>query len=124
MISVEFDMPELTQPRTTVPEIAMSFSDKRFPYGPFVSHETPREYLQNYYLLHGMEDLLVLNTTVEDLSKISTESGRDRWRLTLRKHNMDRDVDEWWQEAFDAVIIANGQFSVPYVCLELPLFFT
>ncbi|KAH7208221.1 hypothetical protein BKA60DRAFT_684373 [Fusarium oxysporum] len=100
---------------TTVPEIAMSFSDKRFPYGPFVSHETPREYLQNYYLLHGMEDLLVLNTTVEDLSKISTESGRDRWRLILRKHNMDQDVDEWWQEVFDAVIIANGQFSVPYV---------
>lgn len=124
MICVEFDMPELTQPRTTVPEIAMSFSDKRFPYGPFVSHETPREYLQNYYLLHGMEDLLVLNTTVEDLSKISTESGRYRWRLTLRKHNMDQDVDEWWQEVFDAVIIANGQFSVPYVCLKLPLFFT
>ncbi|KAL5615812.1 hypothetical protein FOBRF1_004560 [Fusarium oxysporum] len=100
---------------TTVPEIAMSFSDKRFPEGPFVPHDIPRMYLQDYYLLHKMEDFLVLNTTVEDLSKIATGDGRDRWRLTLRMHHMEQDVDEWWQEVFDAVIIANGQFSVPYV---------
>ncbi|CAF3435022.1 unnamed protein product [Fusarium graminearum] len=100
---------------TTVPGIAMGFSDKRFPEGPFVSHDIPRMYLQNYYTLHNMEDVLVLNTTVEDLSKIATGGGRSCWRLTLRKHNVEQDVDEWWQEVFDAVIIANGQFSVPYV---------
>ncbi|KAM0388108.1 hypothetical protein ACHAQC_009932 [Fusarium culmorum] len=100
---------------TSVPEIAMGFSDKRFPEGPFVPHDIPRMYLQNYYSLHNMEDLLVLNTTVEDLSKIATRDGRGCWKLTLRKHNMEQDVDEWWQEVFDAVIIASGQYSVPYV---------
>lgn len=99
----------------------MGFSDKRFPEGPFVSHDIPRMYLQNYYTLHNMEDVLVLNTTVEDLSKIATGGGRSCWRLTLRKHNVEQDVDEWWQEVFDAVIIANGQFSVPYVCSKFPL---
>ena len=105
----------LTGKRTTVPEIAMSFSDKRFPYGPFVSHHVPLRYLQEYYALHQMEDFLVLNTTVEDLTRISDVTGHDRWQLTLRKYNLEESVDEWWQEAFDAVTIANGQHSVPYV---------
>jgi cation diffusion facilitator CzcD-associated flavoprotein CzcO len=65
-----------------------------------------------------MEDLLILNTTVEDLSKVPSGDGLDRWRLTLRKCDAKRDVDEWWQEVFDAVVIANGQFSVPYVSIS------
>ncbi|KAH7256171.1 hypothetical protein BKA59DRAFT_391624 [Fusarium tricinctum] len=100
---------------TSVPEIAMSFSDKRFGQGPFVPHSVPRKYLQNYYSLHQMKDLLFLKTTVEDLSKVSSGDGQYRWRLTLRKYDAGRDVDEWWQEVFDAVVIANGQFSVPYI---------
>ena len=93
----------------------MSFSDKRFPYGPFVSHHVPLRYLQEYYSLHRMEDLLVLNTTVEDLTRISDVTGHGRWQLALRKYNLEEGVDEWWQEVFDAVVIANGQHSVPYV---------
>ena len=62
-----------------------------------------------------MEDSLVLNTTVEDLSRISDGTGQDRWQLTLRKCNLEDDVEEWWQKIFDAVVIANGQHSVPYV---------
>ncbi|KAM0209490.1 hypothetical protein ACHAQD_011161 [Fusarium lateritium] len=93
----------------------MSFSDKRFGQGPFVPHSVPRKYLQDYYTLHQMEHLLVLNTTVEDLSKFASEDGHDRWRLTLRKYDAVRGVDEWRQEVFDAVIIANGQFSIPYI---------
>ena len=93
----------------------MSFSDKRFPYGPFVPHHVPLNYLQDYYSLHQMEDLLVPNTTVEDLSRIYDGTGQDRWQLTLRKYNLEEGVDEWRQEVFDAVVIANGQHSVPYV---------
>lgn len=96
----------------------MSFSDKRFGQGPFVPHSVPRKYLQDYYSFHQMEDLLVLDTTVEDLSKVSSDDGQYRWRLTLRKYDAVRDVDEWWQEVFDAVVIVNGQFSVPYVSIN------
>jgi cation diffusion facilitator CzcD-associated flavoprotein CzcO len=102
----------LTIRRTNVPDIAMCFSDSRFPYGPFPPHWVPRHYLENYFSLHRADKLLVLNTTVEDVSRIS---GTRRWMLTLRRRDSVRHVDEWWKEEFDAVILANGHYSVPYV---------
>ncbi|KAJ0332686.1 hypothetical protein COL5a_001406 [Colletotrichum fioriniae] len=39
----------------------------------------------------------------------------EQWRLTLRKFDAARNVDVWWQEVFDAVVFANGHYSVPYV---------
>ncbi|KIW67514.1 hypothetical protein PV04_06758 [Phialophora macrospora] len=97
---------------TNVPEIAMCFSDSRFPYGPFPPHWVPRHYIENYFSLHRTDSLLVLNTTVEDLSRIP---GTQRWKLILRQKDSVRHVDVWWEEEFDAVILANGHYSVPFV---------
>lgn len=93
----------------------MSFSDIPFAYGPFVPHHVTCQYLQNYFSVHGLDPLLVLNTTVEDVSKLPSPKGRERWKLTLRRHDPDRRVDEWWEEEFDAVIFGNGHYSIPYV---------
>ncbi|KAI1206687.1 putative dimethylaniline monooxygenase [Annulohypoxylon truncatum] len=108
---------------TNVPDIAMSFSDRRFAYGPFAPHYVPRQYLESYFSAHGTDKLLSLNTTVEDISKLppatttaeGSGGGFDRWKLTLRKYDPARHVDAWWEEDFDAVILANGHYSVPYV---------
>ncbi|KAJ9156722.1 FAD/NAD(P)-binding domain-containing protein [Pleurostoma richardsiae] len=102
---------------TNVPDIAMSFSDTGFAYGPFPPHWVPRQYLQNYHSEHKTDSLLVLNTTVEDVSKLppSQNGEPERWKLTLRKYDPARHVDIWWEEEFDAVVIANGHYSVPYV---------
>lgn len=97
---------------TNVPEIAMSFSDLRFPYGPFVPHWVPKNYIRQYISTHELDNHLVLNTTVEDMTRLTS---RGRWRLTLRQHDTARQVDEWWQEEFDAVILANGHYSVPFI---------
>lgn len=103
---------------TNVPDIAMSFSDEKFAYGPFAPHYVPRQYVENYFSTHGVDKYLVLNTTVEDITQIPPESDEDaeRWKLTLRKYDAFRHVDLWWEETFDAVILANGHYSVPYVC--------
>lgn len=96
----------------------MSFSDISFPYGPFVPHYIPRQYIENYFPVHGLDRFLVLGTTVEDISKLSYGEGDqagERWKLTLRKYDIVRNVDEWWEEVFDAVVIANGHYSVPFV---------
>ena len=90
----------------------MSFSDKPFPYGPFVPHHVPKQYIENYFSTQRTDSLLVLDTTVEDLSK----TNADGWILTLRRYDPVRKVDVWWKEQFDAVVLANGHYSVPFVC--------
>lgn len=94
----------------------MSFSDVPFPYGPFVPHNVPKQYIESYISHHKLDSLLSLNTTVEDVSVIKGSiRGRERWRLALRKRDYVRGVDVWWEEEFDAVILANGHYSVPFV---------
>ncbi|CAN8101178.1 unnamed protein product [Discula destructiva] len=89
----------------------MCFSDQRFSYGPFPPHHVPRLYLEHYVAAHKLDEHLVLSTTVEDVAKLPGE----RWQLTLRKHDVLRHLDDWWTEDFDALIIANGHYSVPYI---------
>ncbi|KAH6693712.1 hypothetical protein F5X68DRAFT_248122 [Plectosphaerella plurivora] len=96
---------------TNVPEIAMSFSDFRFPCGPFVPHWVAKQYIENYFSAHKTDALLTLNTTLEDLTRLPGET----WRLTLRKHDPLQQVDHWWEETFDAVVLATGHYSVPFV---------
>ncbi|KAF2170492.1 hypothetical protein M409DRAFT_64211 [Zasmidium cellare ATCC 36951] len=96
---------------TNVPDVAMCFTDFPFPYGPFVGSHVPKQYIQSYFSLHQTDSLVSYNTTVEDLSRLPGH----RWKLALRKHDAARNVDEWWEEEFDAVILANGHYGVPYI---------
>jgi cation diffusion facilitator CzcD-associated flavoprotein CzcO len=95
----------------------MSFSDIPFAYGPFVPHHVPYQYIGNYFSRHRIDSVLELNTTLEDLSRTVSdpEVVRDGWKLTLRKYDPVRQVDTWWEEHYDAVILANGHYTVPYV---------
>ncbi|CAM1507600.1 Fc.00g072410.m01.CDS01 [Cosmosporella sp. VM-42] len=63
------------------------------------------------------DSFLELNTTVEDISRLLplSKNGFERWKLTLRKHDALQHVDTWWEEEFDAVILANGHYSVPWI---------
>jgi cation diffusion facilitator CzcD-associated flavoprotein CzcO len=74
----------------------------------------PKQYIENYFSAFNADQFLVLNTTVEDVSRAPT--GNDRWTLTLRQYDAVEHVDRWWKEEFDAVIFANGHYSVPFVC--------
>jgi cation diffusion facilitator CzcD-associated flavoprotein CzcO len=105
--------------RTNVPAIAMSFSDAPFAYGPFVPHYVPQQYLSNYFSTHKLDSLLELNTTLEDLTEVKSESREkdNGWKLTLRKRDLVQNVDIWWEEYFDAVVLANGHYTVPYVSI-------
>ncbi|OWO99534.1 hypothetical protein B2J93_3981 [Marssonina coronariae] len=67
-----------------------------------------------YFII--IDSLLSLNTTVEDVAVIGgSGKGRERWRFTLRKHDFARDIDEWWHDDFDAVVLANGHYGVPFI---------
>ncbi|KAB8079141.1 hypothetical protein BDV29DRAFT_152008 [Aspergillus leporis] len=57
--------------------------------------------------------LVSFNTTVEKVEKTG-----EKWALTLRKsgqlHN-NQPAEYWWQEHFDAVVIASGHYNVPFI---------
>lgn len=95
----------------------MCFSDARFAYGPFAPHYVPRQYIENYVTHHKVDEYLVLNTTVEDLAELPPREprGPNRWKVVLRKYDRARHIDIWWEEEFDAVVLANGHYAVPFV---------
>lgn len=64
------------------------------------------EELWKPYLHH-----LSLNTHLEQMKK----RADGKWVLTLRKPYVDQGSDMWWQEVYDAVIVASGHFTVPKI---------
>lgn len=75
---------------------------------PFRHWTVIRDYLEGLVKRNGYEDLVSYNTTVERAEKVGEE-----WKVTLRKEGPGE--DEWWAEWFDAVIVASGHYSVPYI---------
>lgn len=64
-------------------------------------------------LFQDYHHLTSFNTTVENVDKIG-----DGWVLTLRRSDQLRrgqPHEYWWQEKFDAVVIASGHYSIPTV---------
>lgn len=106
---------------TNISHLPMEFSQEPFPveiserskalYGnssPFRHWEVVRRYITSLYERNGYEDWVSFNTTVERVEKIGSE-----WKITLRKEG--KQSDYWWVEWFDAVVVASGHYSVPYI---------
>ncbi|EAA63710.1 hypothetical protein AN3139.2 [Aspergillus nidulans FGSC A4] len=97
---------------TPLPEENSPISVERYGDG----NATRPWYTVAQYLLELVEWLqgsISFETTVVSVEK--TWSGK--WRLTLRRPEAveggKRDL--WWQEEFDAVIVATGQYSEPFL---------
>lgn len=110
---------------TNIEAHAMSFSQEPFPEersalnvkrhgkdSPFRHWKAVEGYLQSLVNRRGYQDLVTYNTTVELVSK---SSGTGQWTLTLRQPLENGKEDRWWQESFDAVLVANGHYHVPMI---------
>lgn len=75
---------------------------------PFRHWSIMRKYIESLVNRRGYQDLVSYDTTVELAEKIGRE-----WKLTLRKSG--EKTDYWWTEWFDAVVVASGHYSVPYI---------
>lgn len=108
---------------TNVDSIAMSFSQEAIPEqrsqltiskhgndSPFRSHTVIRSYIESLVSRNGYERFVSYNTSVELAEKVGS-----KWRLVLRRDGDVRAEDEWWEEWFDAVVVACGHFNVPYI---------
>lgn len=102
----------------------MSFSQEPFPEersalnirrhgkeSPFRHWQAVEGYIQNLVKRNSYEDWVSYETTVE-LAHKDKISGK--WLLTLRKP-ADNGFDKWWTETFDAVVVAAGHYTVPFI---------
>lgn len=67
-----------------------------------------QRYVQGLVDRKGYPDLVSYNTTVERAEKLGKE-----WKVTLRRRG--ESTDYWWVEWFDALVVANGHYNVPYI---------
>lgn len=124
--------PKSTQPRfdeatvypyleTNIDHRAMMFEDNPMaeeassrsvsmygPSTPFRHWSVIQRYLRDLTERNGYEDLISYNTCVELVEKVA-----DEWRVILRREGVKQDY--WWEESFDAVVVANGHYSVAYI---------
>lgn len=82
------------------------------PDTPFRHHTVIRQYVEDLLNRNGYQDLVEYNTTVERAVK-NPKTGK--WELVLRRAGKLGGYDYWWSETFDALVVASGHFSVPYI---------
>ncbi|KAJ5909216.1 hypothetical protein N7495_001898 [Penicillium taxi] len=79
------------------------------PHIPFRNSEVIREWVESLLDRKGYRHHVEYNTTVELAEKKGNE-----WILTLRKTLPGGKHNYWWQETFDAVIVASGHYHIPH----------
>jgi cation diffusion facilitator CzcD-associated flavoprotein CzcO len=91
-------------PETVSPKLR----EKYGPVSPYRDREIVREWVEDVFVRNGHDKLLELNTTVE-----RAEKKDGKWLLTLRKEEPVKNW--WWQERFDALVVASGHYNLPWI---------
>jgi cation diffusion facilitator CzcD-associated flavoprotein CzcO len=95
---------------TNIPRGLMGFQDLDWPQASqlFPKHETVLKYIEDY--ARDVQDYVQHETQIVDIEAADNEySGQ--WSVSIR----DLRSDTYTKEVFDAVIVANGHFIVPYI---------
>ena len=119
-----FPSPMYEELETNIPRTLMSFSDQSFPPDCqlFPKHEAVKTYIDEY--AKGLLPLVKFETQVQEVSLLEAEEGfsdrsisndsetiNEKWSLKAEELKTGR----IYEERYDAVIMANGHYSVPFV---------
>jgi hypothetical protein len=115
------DTPQHENLHTNIDPVIMSYTqhpipntiseDLREKYGSetiFRDRDVIRKWVENIFVRDGNDKLVELNTTVE-----RAEKKGGKWVLKLRRDGPDKNY--WWQEQFDALIVASGHYNIPWI---------
>ncbi|PYH94701.1 putative dimethylaniline monooxygenase, partial [Aspergillus ellipticus CBS 707.79] len=80
------------------------------PASPFRSREVMQDWVSSIFTRNKYDHLLELGTTVE-----LAERQPEGWVLTLRKIAPGGGKNYWWEERFDAIVVATGHYYLPYI---------
>ncbi|THV49276.1 hypothetical protein BGAL_0203g00100 [Botrytis galanthina] len=105
-----FSNPMYDRLHTNIPKSLMCFSDRPFRSDSllFPTREDVQEYLVHYS--GEVRHLIRFSEQVQDI-RLESDNGRDRWRIISRSTITNDEI----KETYDAVIIANGHYSVPFI---------
>ncbi|PKK47910.1 hypothetical protein CI102_8320 [Trichoderma harzianum] len=106
-----FPSPMYERLHANIPGCLMRFHDREFPSDAWVFPR--REEIQDY-LVRYAEDLRHLIKFCHEVRRIDleTKDGRDQWHLEAVSTLNDGEVV---RETYDAVVVANGHYSVPFI---------
>ncbi|KAL5343252.1 putative dimethylaniline monooxygenase [Aspergillus crustosus] len=80
------------------------------PESPFRHRDVMKKWVKDVFARGQHEHLIEFSTTVE-----LAEYTRGEWVLTLRKSVESQENDYWWQERFDAIVVASGHYYLPSI---------
>lgn len=106
-----FPSPMYERLHANIPGCLMGFHDRAFPSSAWVFPK--REEIQEY-LVRYAEDLRHLVKFCYEVTQVNLETrdGRDQWNVEAKSTLDDGGVV---RETYDAVVVANGHYSVPYI---------
>lgn len=110
--SLEFESPLYNYLETNIPKQLMPFADQPFPENEplFPSHQAVLRYLEQY--AEEVRHMVRFRTAVRDVSvRINQDTGREQWDLVAQ----DLRSKQTTNHVYDAVVVANGHYTVPYV---------
>ena len=115
-LSLELESPLYDYLETNIPKELMVFSDQPLPKESplFIGHQETLHYLQKY--AEPIRHLITFNTQVEDVREAdsSTDLGK-RWQVTTT--NLLDPSAPRTTNIYDAVAVANGHYTIPFIPL-------
>ncbi|EMG46017.1 hypothetical protein G210_3750, partial [Candida maltosa Xu316] len=87
------------------------YHDKSRKIYPFLFHQELAQRFTDFIESEKLDKHIRLNTTVENVHK----NSKGKWVISVRHKNPETNQNEWYQEEFDAVVVANGHYTVPYI---------
>ncbi|KAM0276454.1 hypothetical protein ACHAQH_006719 [Verticillium albo-atrum] len=105
-----FPSPMYETLHANIPGSLMNYKDRPFPRDAWAypSRQTIQEYIKGY--AKDLRSHIKFNTKVESV-KLAQSTGRDRWILEAKSTVKG----ESCEETFDAVVVANGHYSCPFI---------
>ncbi|AOW28592.1 hypothetical protein MG5_03030 [Candida albicans P57072] len=88
------------------------YHDKSRPIYPFLYHQELSQRFTDFVNNENLHEFIRLNTTVEDVYK-NEDTGK--WIISVRHKNPITGANEWYQEEFDAIVVANGHYTIPSI---------
>lgn len=106
---------------SNVPEELMKYEDEALATvesGAATSNISPltnlgriQHFLNTFVTKNNLLDKFRMNTSVEYVEKC----GPDKWVILAKRSSPEKKYDEWYLEEFDAIVVANGHFQIPYI---------